>query len=114
VAESFQPPSGSQRSREDRIAHNEDWCRDLNEAKAEWMQGGHLAAGFRCECWLEECHERIRLSGSEWQQTRSRPNRFAVAPGHVAPEAEMVIEKHPHFWLIEKYGEAGAEAEALA
>jgi hypothetical protein len=37
-----------------------------------------------------------------------------VAPGHVAPEAEAVIEKHPHFWLVEKTGEAGESAEELA
>ena len=108
---SAQPPSGS---REDRYAHNEDWCRDLNQRKAEWMQDGHLTAGFRCECWRVECGDRIRLSGRDWQKVRSRGTCFAVAPGHVAPEAEAVIEKHPHFWLVEKTGEAGDAAEELA
>jgi hypothetical protein len=111
VAESFQPPFGS---REERIARNEAWCRDLNERKAEWMKSFHLAAGFRCECWQVACADRIRLSGREWQEVRSRPNRFAVAPGHVAANLETVIEEYPHFWLIEKHGEAGDAAEALA
>ena len=111
VNASAQPPSGS---REDRYAHNEDWCRDLNQRKAEWMQDGHLTAGFRCECWRVECGDRIRLSGRDWQKVRSRGTCFAVAPGHVAPGAEAVIEKHPHFWLVEKTGEAGDAAEELA
>lgn len=102
------------RSREDRIAHNEDWCRDLNERKEALMKGGDLVAGFRCECWQLHCGDRIHLSQADWRETRSRPNRFAVAPGHIAWQDETVIAKKPHFWLIEKHGEAGDEAEALA
>lgn len=111
MAPSVQPPFGS---REERIAYNEDWCRDLNERKAEWLKDGHLAAGFRCECWQMDCNDRIRLSRSEWAEIRSRPNRFAVMPGHVAREDETVIAEHPHFWVIEKHGEAGDAAEAMA
>lgn len=111
MSASAPPPSGS---REERLAHNEDWCRDLNERKAEWMRDGHLTAGFRCECWKVECGDRIRLSGSDWEKVRSRGTCFAVAPGHVAPEAEAVIEEHPNFWLVEKTGEAGEAAEELA
>jgi hypothetical protein len=111
VAESSQP---SNSSRVERIALNEAWCRDLNERKAEWMKGGDLAAGFRCECWQAECDERIGLSGTEWQEVRSRPNRFAVVPGHIASEHESVIAEYPHFWMIEKQGEAGEVAEELA
>ncbi|MCE3266400.1 MAG: hypothetical protein K0S15_1109 [Solirubrobacterales bacterium] len=110
VAESFQFPFDS---REHRMAYNEDLCRDLNERKVEWMKDGHLAAGFRCECWQLDCPDRMHLSGSEWREVRSQTNRFAVMPGHVATEDETVIEKYPHFWLIEKHGEAGDAAEAL-
>jgi hypothetical protein len=107
-----QPPSGSG-SREERLAHNEDWCRDLNERKAAWLKGGHLAAGFRCECWNVDCSDRIKLSEVQWKEVRSRGNRFAVAPGHVA-EFETVVKEYPHFWLIEKHGQAGDAAEASA
>ena len=47
-------------------------------------------------------------------EARSRANRFVVAPGHVVADFETVVEEHPHFWLIEKHGEAGDEAESLA
>ena len=107
---SSEPPLGS---REQRIAANEDWCRNLNERKAEWMKRGQLAAGFRCECWQLDCGDRIGLSVGEWNEIRSRPNRFAVAPGHIAAEYEAVIAKHPDFWVIEKHGEAGEAAKAM-
>ena len=35
--EPLQPPT---RSREERIAYNEDWSRRLNERKAEWVDIG--------------------------------------------------------------------------
>ena len=97
MADSRQPPS---RSREERIAYNEDWCRDLNERKAGWIKQGQLAAGFRCECWQLDCGIRIRLTGTEWDEIRSRPNRFAVAPGTCRPggrngyrEAPSLLER---------------------
>ena len=101
-------------SREERIARNEAWCRDLNERKAEWMRSGQLAAGFRCECWRVDCGARVRLSGREWREVRSRENRFAVAPGHTATDVEDVVNEYPHFWIVEKRGEAGDVAEELA
>ena len=98
-------------SREERIAENEVFCRDLNRSKDDWLSGGVLAAGFRCECWRIDCAVRIRLSRREWQEVRSRPERFAVAPGHtsndVEPGVEEVVKEYEHFWIVEKRGEAG-------
>jgi hypothetical protein len=108
---SSEPPADA---RDERIALNEAWCRRLNERKAEWLKDGHLAAGFRCECWQADCGARLKLSGKEWQDARSQPNRFAVAPGHIAPECEAVVKEYPHFWLVDKHSEAGEVAEELA
>ena len=57
---------------------------------------------------------RIKMSGKQWKEARSRGNRFVVAPGQVVAEVETVVQEYPHFWLIEKHGEAGDEAEASA
>jgi len=111
VGEQLQPPFGS---RDERIAYNEDWTRRLNERKAEWMENGYLSAGFRCECSEPECAVRIRLSGRDWRKVRSRPNRFAVAPGHVCADIETVVEEGSHFWIVDKHGKAGDVAEKLA
>jgi hypothetical protein len=101
-------------SHDERVALNESWFRELNERKAEWLKNGQAAAGFRCECWRLECVARVRLSQPEWDEVRSRADRFAVAPGHITPDAENVIKEYPHFWIVQKRGEAGEAAEKLA
>jgi hypothetical protein len=98
-------------SQEERIAENEAFCRDLNRSKDDWLRSGLSAAGFRCECWRIDCTQRIRLSRPEWEEVRSRPQRFAVAPGHTAndvePGVEVVVKEYEHFWIVEKRGKAG-------
>jgi hypothetical protein len=111
VADPSELPFGS---REERIAYNEAWSRSLNERHAEWAAGHDATAGFRCECWQADCVERIPLSGEEWRMVRAEPNRFAVAPNHVAESFEAVLTEYPHFWLVEKFGAAGKIAEDLA
>lgn len=105
-------------ARAERIAENEALCRDLNRSKDAWLRSGLPVAGFRCECWRLDCSERIRLSRSQWQEVRSRPERFFVAPGHVAtavePGVEEVVKRYDHFWIVEKRGEAGEVAAARA
>jgi hypothetical protein len=105
-----QPPADS---REERIAHNEAWFRDLNERKARWMAQGLASGGFRCECADVDCFDRLRLSPTEWKAARSRPNRFVVAPYHVVKDVEVVVKEYPDFLLVEKQGEAAGVAEDL-
>ena len=99
--------------REERIAHNEALCRELNERKVRWLRSGLPAAGFRCECWELGCGSRLRLSIKEWKEAREAPNRFVVAPEHVARDVETIIQEYPTFWLVEKDGDAGELAEEL-
>ena len=73
-----------------------------------------MMAGFRCECWQAGCTERIPLTLDDWKLVRAEPNQFAVAPHHVAESVETVIQRCGHFWLVEKFGEAGKVAEELA
>ena len=77
------------------------------------FESGQQVGGFRCECWRADCIERLPLSGREWREVRSRANRFAVAPGHIASDVESVVEEYPHFWMVEKHGKAGELAEQL-
>jgi hypothetical protein len=97
-------------SREERIAENEAFFRDLNERKADWLKDGLQAAGFRCECWRIDCGVRMYLSRREWEEVRSVAERFAIAPGHTAidvePGVEEVVKEYQHFWIVEKRGEA--------
>jgi hypothetical protein len=110
-AESFRPRFGSW---EERIAYNEAWSRSLNERRTEWAVGRKARSSFRCECWRQDCTERIPLSHEDWELVRAEPTRFAVAPDHVAENFEAVVKVFPGFWLIEKFGKAGEIAEELA
>jgi hypothetical protein len=101
-------------SREERIAYSEAWSRSLNVRRAEWAAGHEARPTFRCECWRQDCTERIPLSREDWQLARAHPSRFAVAPNHVAENFEAVVKAFPRFWLIEKFGVAGEIAEELA
>jgi len=102
----------SDKTRRERLAHNEALDRQLNERKAEWMEEGLATAGFRCECATLHCGARFRLSPKRWQEVHFRSDRFLVAPGHVAAEIEVVVEESPDYWIVEKQGEAAKIAEA--
>jgi hypothetical protein len=101
-------------SRDERIAYNEAWSRNLIERRTEWAAGGPARPSFRCECWQQDCTAHISLSRADWNMVRAEPSRFAVAPNHVAENFEAVVKTFPGFWLIEKFGEAGKIAEKLA
>ena len=47
---------------------------------------------------------------------RAEDTRFLVFPEapHTNSELETVVERHDRFWVVEKRGEAGEEAEYLA
>jgi hypothetical protein len=86
---------------------------DLNARMTKRMAGGVSAEGFRGEYWRVGCEERIRLSGEEWREARSQPDRFAVAPEHVAPDLEAVVQEfRTSGWS--RSGEAGEVAKKLA
>jgi len=71
------------------------------------------ASRWVCECADEDCAERIWMSLDEYETLRANPTHFAVFPGmtHVVPDVEAVVERHEHFWVVEKLGEAAETAE---
>jgi hypothetical protein len=58
----------------------------------------------------------LELTPSEYRSVRETNRRFLVFPdpSHTDPRLETVVEQHESFWVVEKIGEAGAEAESLA
>ena len=109
--DSFQLPLGN---REERIAHNESWARDLNRTRAQLLELGESEAGFHCECEDVACSEILRLTALEWELVRSNARQFVVAPHHVAADVETVVLRRDGYWIVEKLGDAGEEAERLA
>ena len=85
---------------------------ESHASAASWT--GESEVGFRCECEDVACAELLPLTSHEWQQVRSDPRQFVVAPHHVAADVESVVLRREDYWIVEKLGEAGEEAERLA
>jgi hypothetical protein len=109
--------------RETRTAENEDLFRRLNErlhALATVASSSDLPADmperFLCECSQTRCSRVVELTPNEYRSVRETHRRFLVFPGpaHTDPALEAVVERHRGFWVVEKNGEAGEEAENLA
>jgi len=109
--------------RETRAAENEDLFRRLNErlhALATVASSSVLEADvperFLCECSQTSCSRVLELTPSEYRTVRETGRRFVVFPekSHTDPSLETVVEEHDNFWIVEKNGEAGEEAENLA
>ena len=110
-------------NRETRAAENEDLFRRLNDrlhALASVASSSVLAADtpeqFLCECSQTSCSRVLQLTPSEYRSVRETNRRFLVFPdpAHTDPSLETVVEEHRGFWVVEKIGEAGEEAENLA
>lgn len=103
-------------SQEERIARNDAAFREANEQIAEYA-GDHEFVDkvpFICECASESCLTVIDLSLAEYENVRSSPTRFFVAPGHQASEGSGgVIDDRGRYVLIEKGGRAGEIARDL-
>ena len=96
--------------REDRIIRNEALFRELNERVRE-IEATLTAGGVAepsdfsevfCECGLDDCTAKIRLTHDEYERVRSNPLHFAIVPGHQIAAVERVIDTNQRFVTVEK------------
>jgi hypothetical protein len=99
--------------RERQIAANEAMFRSVNETVEAAARTAGIAepVTFLCEWGDETCAEGIPMTIDEYEHVRSEPTHFAVRPGHVAADVELVVERTEHYWIVEKVGEAAEVAE---
>ena len=104
-------PAGA--AREERLAQNEVLFRTVNESieQQALRLGGLDGYEFICECASTRCFERITLSLSEYERVRSAGTTFFLAPHHEVDEVELVIERNPTYWVVQKDGHGAAVAE---
>jgi hypothetical protein len=89
--------------RADRIARNEALFRDVNERINTLSdETDRELIEFLCECGDEDCVARIQLTRAEYEQVRSDPVLFAVAPGHRVPQVERVVAENERFETVRK------------
>jgi len=94
-----------------RAAETEAIFRDVNETLAEQQSPRAGSMTVLCECSNDACAESITLTEEEYERVRSEGARFLVRPQHVAAGIEVVVERNPQFWVIEKIHKAGDIAE---
>ena len=100
---------GQERQR--RAAMKQSLCRRVNEATIQRLSG---SAGFievACECSQTTCAVPLTLSVEEYEQIRREPTHFVVAPGHIDPKGEWIVEQTSRYVVVEKI-ELGAKVAA--
>ncbi len=87
--------------------------RDVNEGieRGQWPGEEAKPVGFRCECARLGCNLLLKLTLAEYEHVRSNPRRFVVIEGHELPAVENVVERGPGYVVVEKFDEAGEQAE---
>ena len=96
-----------------RVAGNEAMFRDVNEAvrSGRWPGEEGAPVAYRCECARLGCSRLIELRTRDYERIRAHPRRFLIAPGHDVPGAEVIVETHDNYVVVEKVDEAGEVAE---
>jgi hypothetical protein len=96
-------------AREERLARNEVLFRNVNEQIEEIAapqgQDAHIFE-FVCECSNIDCTLRLPMTLAVYEEVRSDPTRFLVAPGHELPEIETVVARAKGYQIVTKLGEA--------
>jgi hypothetical protein len=100
-------------TRQQRVAKNEALFREVNERIEDINQalGADEPSDFLCECGDDSCTLPVSLTLAKYEQVRSNPTHFVIAPGHEVIDVERVLEQHDDFAVVEKFT---GEAERIA
>jgi hypothetical protein len=103
---------GNVDERQRRIGQNEALFRKVNERLNDLGDALSAFSGVLaivCECGNLNCAEMLSITPHDYEQLRSEPTWFAVAPGHEVAAVETVVTRHDGYDIVEK--RAGAPAE---
>jgi len=99
--------------RQARVGENEALFREINETVAAAAASAGAVIDpieFLCECGRASCADGIQVNRDDYERVRRHSAEFLITPGHDRPEIEHVVEQHDHYWVVEKFGEAGRTA----
>jgi hypothetical protein len=95
------------------LAKNEELFRNVNERIEEVSAAvprDQPLLEFLCECDREGCQEKFQAARDEYERVRDGPTHFIVLPGHEDPRVERIISVTDRFVVVEKQGNAAADA----
>jgi hypothetical protein len=88
-----------------KMARTESAFREVNEAIATTAARFDAEeTDFVCECADPECAHRLNAELDDYEEVRSEPTRFLLAPGHEEPTIERVVERAGEYNIVEKFG----------
>ncbi len=88
---------------QERMARTESAFREVNEAIAETAERFEAQeADFVCECADPQCAHRVTAELEDYEEVRSEPTHFLLAPGHHKPQVEQIVERTGEFEVVEK------------
>ena len=97
------------------MARNETLFREVNERIEEHAVRDGADPHeyeFFCECSNIDCVLRLPMTLAAYEEIRSDPTQFVVAPGHELPEIEEVVRTTLAYQVVQKHGAAALLAEA--
>ncbi len=100
-------------AREERLAANEAFFRQLNERLEELTPSSASELIVICECADEDCALRLTLRHEEYERIRADGTDFVVAHGHADPTIEAIVYRTDRFEVVRKRGDAAEVAEDL-
>jgi len=90
--------------RKQRIVKNEQAFRDYNNRRLQHETAAdEEQIPFVCECGDENCTNALMVTGAEFIEAHSAPNRFIVKPGHVYHDVERVVSETDTYAVVEKH-----------
>ena len=103
--------------RERRIGLNEAFFREVNEHIEDLDRTLALQAAdleIVCECARADCFAHVTVPRDVYEHVRSDSTLFLALPGHVAPDAEDVLEEHGAYVVLRKRPDTEAAEVAEA
>jgi hypothetical protein len=100
-------------SADERKGENEAFFRELNERLEQHAVDKRVASGLFeivCECSLEACTQRLRVTFTDYESIRKEETWFILAAGHADLGIERIVTATPEYEIVEKLGIAAAVA----
>jgi hypothetical protein len=88
-----------------KAARSQSLLRKLNERINSSRQPSTFIE-FLCECADSSCGVVIAMTEDEYRSVRADQTHFLVAPGHVFPDVERIVEQDRRFVVVERKNRA--------
>jgi hypothetical protein len=100
-------------SADERKGENEAFFRELNERLEQHAVDKRVDSDsfeIVCECSLETCTQRLRLTFADYEAVRTHETWFILAAGHADLGVERIVSSTAGYEIVEKLGIAAAVA----